>query len=173
MRWRAGKARYGWIHVREGKSKNATRNVPMTGRVSSAVAPLLDQQKNSPWMFPGESDDRPILATSLAHAHTRVCRKGKGKNRLYIFPKEFVIHSCRHTALTRLGEAGADAFTIMKLAGHSSVTVSQRYVHPTPEAVERAFYRLEALNRDALKTPQMQKLPTDVPTSIGEIAVSH
>jgi len=52
--------------------------------------------------------------------------------------------------LTRIGEAGADAFTIMKLAEHSSVTVSQRYVHPTPEAVERAFDRLEALNRSAL-----------------------
>jgi hypothetical protein len=55
--------------------------------------------------------------------------------------------------LTRLGEAGTDAFTIMKLAGHSSVTVSQRYVHPTPEAVERGFDRLEALNRLALEAP--------------------
>jgi hypothetical protein len=34
----------------------------------------------------------------------------------------------------------------MKLAGHSSVTVSQRYVHPTPESCEMAFERLEALN---------------------------
>ena len=48
--------------------------------------------------------------------------------------------------LTRLGEAGADAFTIMRIAGHSSVTVSQRYVHPTPEGMERAFERLENLN---------------------------
>jgi hypothetical protein len=44
--------------------------------------------------------------------------------------------------LTRLGEAGADAFSIMKIAGHSSVTVSQRYVHPTPEGMDRAFDRL-------------------------------
>jgi hypothetical protein len=49
--------------------------------------------------------------------------------------------------LTRLGEAGAEAFAIMKIAGHSSVTVSQRYVHPTPEGMERAFERLESLNR--------------------------
>jgi hypothetical protein len=27
--------------------------------------------------------------------------------------------------------------------GHSTVTVSQRYVHPTPETLERAFQRLE------------------------------
>jgi hypothetical protein len=48
--------------------------------------------------------------------------------------------------LTRIGEAGADAFTIMRIAGHSSVTVSQRYVHPTPEGMERAFDRLQKLN---------------------------
>jgi len=47
---------------------------------------------------------------------------------------------------TRLGEAGAGAFTIMRLMGHSTVTVSQRYVHPSPEAVELAFERLTAMN---------------------------
>ena len=48
--------------------------------------------------------------------------------------------------LTRLGEAGVDAFTIMRITGHSSVTVSQKYVHPSPESIERAFAKLEALN---------------------------
>jgi hypothetical protein len=43
--------------------------------------------------------------------------------------------------LTRLGEAGTDAFTIMKIAEHSSVTVSQRYVHPSPDSLEQAFER--------------------------------
>jgi hypothetical protein len=51
--------------------------------------------------------------------------------------------------LTRLGESGADTFTIMKIAGHSSVTVSQRYVHPSPESLERAFERLDAMNSSA------------------------
>ena len=53
--------------------------------------------------------------------------------------------------LTRLGEAGVDAFTIMRIAGHSSITISQRYVHPSPESVERAFARLEAFNQAPLK----------------------
>jgi hypothetical protein len=51
--------------------------------------------------------------------------------------------------LTRLGEAGVGAFTIMKIAGHSSITISQRYVHPSSEAMERAFERLEDLNANA------------------------
>jgi len=66
-------------------------------------------------------------------------------------PAGFVLHSLRYTCGTRLGEGGADAFTIMRLMGHSSVTISQRYVHPTPEALERAVERLEGLNQKAQK----------------------
>ncbi len=62
-------------------------------------------------------------------------------------PTDFVPHSLRHPFGTRLGEAGADAFTIMRLMGHSTVMVSQRYVHPSPESMERAVSRLEALNK--------------------------
>ncbi len=51
--------------------------------------------------------------------------------------------------LTRLGEAGVDAFTIMRIAGHSSITISQPYVHPSPESLEQAFEKLQSLNRRA------------------------
>ena len=75
------------------------------------------------------------------------------------FPPDFVIHSLRHTMLTRLGEAGVDAFTVMRIAGDSTLSVSQRYVHPTPETLERAIGRLdsqveagEAEKRQALAT---------------------
>ncbi len=51
------------------------------------------------------------------------------------------------TFLTRLGHSSADAFTIMKAAGHGSVVISQRYVHPTPERLETALTNLEAYNK--------------------------
>ena len=66
-------------------------------------------------------------------------------------PTDCVIHSLRHTFLTRFGEAGADAFTIKKVAGHSSVTISERYIHPTPEGQERAFERFANLNQTAVE----------------------
>jgi hypothetical protein len=79
--------------------------------------------------------------------------------------------------LTRLGESGVEAFTIMRIAGHSSVTVSQRYVHPTPEAVERAFVRLEALNqasRDEVSPVEKRLLPATVSATVNEdVALSH
>lgn len=144
-----GAARHGWLEVREGKSKAAQRAVPITTRVKGMLSERQTASKSN-WVFPGDSPDLPVLGTSLAHMHAKVCRPGKGKSRLYKFPAQFVLHSLRHTALTRLGEAGADAFTIKTLAGHSSVAISQRYVHPTPETVELAYDRLEALNRKAL-----------------------
>ena len=158
----AGNARYGWLHVRSGKSRNAKRNVPLTGRVAAMLV-ARQGQAGSPWVFPGDSPERPLLGTSLAHMHTKTCRPLVGKKRLHILPKDFVLHSLRHTCLTRLGEAGADAFTIMKLAGHSSVTISQRYVHPTPESVERAYDRLEALNRVALAEANGEDSPQKTP----------
>jgi integrase len=45
-----------------------------------------------------------------------------------LFAGDFVLHSLRHTMLTRLGESGVHAFTIMRIAGHSNIVVSQRYI---------------------------------------------
>jgi site-specific recombinase XerD len=53
----------------------------------------------------------------------------------------FVVHSIRHTFLTRMGLTGVDIFTLMRIAGHSSVTVTQKYMHPSDENMERAFER--------------------------------
>ena len=65
---------------------------------------------------------RLLLVTSINHLHQKA-RAIVGLGR------DFVIHSLRHTMLTRLGESGVNAFTIMRIAGHSSIAVSQRYVH--------------------------------------------
>jgi len=37
----------------------------------------------------------------------------------------------------------------MKIAGHSTLTISQRYVHPASETMESAFERLEGMNERA------------------------
>ena len=66
--------------------------------------------------------------------------------------------------LTRLGESGVDAFTIMRIAGHSSVVASQRYIHPAPEAVKRAFERLQSYGDFALIEPKRQLPATDSAT---------
>jgi integrase len=93
---------------------------------------------------------KPCLVTSLDHLHKKLTAD-------LLLPKDRVIHSLRHTFLTRFGEAGADAFTIRKVAGHSSVTISERYIHPTPEGQERAFERFANLNQTAVEKAEKGK----------------
>ena len=62
----------------------------------------------------------------------------------------------------------------MKLMGHSSVTVSQRYVHPSPETLEGAVERLQALNvkkgREALPDGQKRQLPATITATFAAAA---
>jgi hypothetical protein len=60
-----------------------------------------------------------------------------------------------------------DAFTIMRIAGHSSIVVSQRYIHPTPEAVERAFERLQLFGDFAANKPKRLP-PATVSATLAE-----
>jgi integrase len=103
-----------------------------------------------------------MLNSSLDHLHKELRTTLK-------MPPGFVLHSLRHTYGTRLGEGGADAFSIMRLMGHSSVTISQRYMHPTPEALEMAVQRLEALNQKAIQS--LPKMATDPKTDTSGVAV--
>jgi integrase len=133
--------RFGYIRIREGKSRNAKRAVSLTGRVKT----MLDERRKTascPLVF-ATVNHGPYRGTYLNRLH----QKSREKLKL---PADFVLHSLRHTMLTRLGEAGVDAFTIMRIAGHSSIMMSQRYVHPSSEALGRAIERLEAQNEDAM-----------------------
>jgi integrase len=57
--------------------------------------------------------------------------------------RPFVVYTLRHTFLTRLGEAGCDAWTLARIAGHSSIAISARYVHPSNDAVMNVFSRMQ------------------------------
>jgi integrase len=152
----ASGSKFGHVHIPGGKSKNAKRNLSLTPRVSAMLEERKRRSKGAQFAFVG-MDGTPFLVSSLDHQHTDF-------RRVLGLPAEFVIHSLRHTMLTRLGESGADAFTIMRIAGHSSVVVSQRYVHPSPESLENAFERLEKLN--ASKGQVKLGVPTESPTAV-------
>ena len=77
--------------------------------------------------------------------------------------KHFVLHSIRHTFLTRLGASGCDAWTLAKVAGHSNIRVSAHYVHPQESALEAALLRLNPL---APKLPPVPQLMSEAETEI-------
>jgi integrase len=136
-------ARYGYLTVRASHAKNSkSRNIPL----NRAFNVLINQSATDGYVFHRENGSR-LYQTWLDEQHRAV-------RETLSLPEDFVLHSCRHTFGTQLGEAGADAFTIMKLMGHSTVTMSQKYVHPSPELLETAMNRLEALNQSKAQTPK-------------------
>jgi integrase len=144
-------ARLGYIQIREGGAKHRKRQLSMTPRVHVMLENRRRFLPKEAFVFPGRSKGTHILVSSLDHQHTLARAAAvvlvEEDDRTEKLPPEFVIHSLRHTFGTRLGESGAEPFTIMKAMGHSSVTVSQKYVHPTPDTMEKAFERLEAMNQ--------------------------
>lgn len=136
-------AERGYIYINKGKSKYAKRYIPLTERARRV---LLAQKEISRSQFVWVGEDRHRKASR--HWAAEQFRNIRIKLGL---PWDCVLHSTRHTFCTRLGEAGADAFTIQKLAGHSSIVISQRYVHPTPRSLESAIDRLESISKPKKK----------------------
>ena len=74
--------------------------------------------------------------TGLQDCECGVDREGKIERKPALLTP-WVLYSFRHTFLTRLGESGCDAWTLARFAGHSSITISSRYVHPSENAMSR------------------------------------
>lgn len=117
--WRDVNATGTEIHVTKGKTKFARRRIPLTARAAKILSEL---PRDGTHVF--TRNKRSLTLDWMSHEFMRARKRLK-------IPPECVLHSTRHTFCTRLGEKGADAFAIQRLAGHSSITISQRYVHPT------------------------------------------
>jgi integrase len=127
----------GWVfpagslsgHLEESSAKishgDATKKLTAA---SAAYRAWLKHGANGDWLAAVESASR--LDRKYLERHSGVIQAGW---------KSFQPYCLRHTALTMLGESGCDAFTLARIAGHSSITITQRYIHPQADAIERAF----------------------------------
>ncbi len=129
----------GLIQIAQGKTKAARRLLPMVPEVYRTLTERWEAQGKPAqgWVFPSGSASGHFDENSAKNQHiaARTILQKAG-----IEP--FEPYCLRHTALTRLADAGCDAFTLAKIAGHSSITITQRYCHPQAEAIERAFAKL-------------------------------
>ncbi|MGH7799410.1 MAG: tyrosine-type recombinase/integrase [Thermodesulfobacteriota bacterium] len=57
--------------------------------------------------------------------------------------KSVSFHTLRHIFATRLVLTGVDIATVSKPLGHSSIHMTMRYSHPTPEALKNAVSVLD------------------------------
>src|SRR5215469_14562260 len=115
--------------VTHGKTAAARRVLPMTPRVRAMLRDRWEANKRplEGWVWPAATRSGHIEASSLRKQHRKALRD--------CGVRPFVLYSLRHTFLTRLGESGCDVWTLARIAGHSSVSISSRYVHPSEDAV--------------------------------------
>ena len=135
LKWEQVNFEERWVYIPKGKSKFARRKIPLTKRAEKILRELPRDGEHV-FILQKPKRKRGITGDWLSHAFQRVRVKLE-------LPEECVLHSTRHTFCTRLGEKGADAFAIQRLAGHSSIVISQRYVHPAAARLDAAIALLE------------------------------
>ncbi len=136
VNWRNGAN--GTVFVAQGKTAAARRVVPMSIRLKFVLETRweLAGKPADGFVWPAPTKSGRFEQSTLLKRH-RNALAGAKVNGAPIRP--FVMYSARHTFLTRLGESGCDAWTLARIAGHSTISISMRYVHPSQEAVERAM----------------------------------
>jgi integrase len=138
INWESG--RNGVLLIAKGKTKAARRVLPLSPRVRTVLENRwkLAEEPGQGWVWPAETKEGHINHDSVKLQH----KKALGVAKI----RPFEIYSIRHTFLTRLGESGCDTWTLARIAGHSNISISQRYVHPSEDAVLNALSRLSGHN---------------------------
>ena len=105
------------------KTKNGRpRRIPISPTMRSVLA---EQPKATPWVFTNPRTGKPY--TTVAASFNRAVERAG------IRTGDVTPHTLRHTALSRMIEAGYDDYTVMAISGHSSTRMLARYAHPTEE----------------------------------------
>jgi integrase len=158
--------RYGSLLIEQGKTAAARRVIPMTPRVRQRLE-IRWESAGRPvegWIWPAQTKSGHVEPSSLRKGHAKAFQtiaaeaaKWGGKS-----VRPFVLYSLRHTFLTRLGESGCDAWTLARIAGHSSIAISNRYVHPGEDAILAAVERLggHKIEHSANKPPAQLQVAT-------------
>jgi integrase len=136
--WDCG--RNGVLLITKGKTKAARRVLPLSPRVRIVLRNRwkLAGEPGEGFVWPAETKDGHINHDSVKLQHKKALKLSR--------VRPFEVYSIRHTFLTRLGESGCDVWTLARIAGHSNISISQRYVHPSEDSVLNALSRLSGHN---------------------------
>jgi len=149
--WATG--RNGAVSVTHGKTEAARRIVPLTPRARAILQAKweLAERLEEGWVWPRK--------TKSGHAEPSTVKKQHAKAIKLSNVRPFVLYTFIHTMLTRLGESGKiDVWTLARIAGHSSIRVSMRYVHPSDDHI------LSALGGHKTGYSAEINLPVEIPS---------
>lgn len=125
--------------IDKGTKGKRRRTVPIIPEIRPMVARRLDAVGRDPMarLFTGPRGGRITTAVlrDATHWDEVVVRLGYEHLRR---------HDLRHTGLTWMADAGVPLHVLRKIAGHGSLTTTQRYLHPNRRSVDLAGAALSA-----------------------------
>jgi integrase len=115
---------WGTISIRRGlKRKDRRRDIPITEDMAAVLLKLLAESKCD-YVFTSLHDhSAPLSANTLANQHRSIKKSCE-------FHPDAGIHALRHTFLTEAGRHTQNVKALQKLAGHSIIETTMRYIHP-------------------------------------------
>jgi len=115
--------------------------------INSAVKPIFQEMPDGPpssWLFPSTRGSRSAQASmSFRRAVAELgFNDGVGDER-----HKVVFHTLRHTYASWLAIDGVPLYTISKLMGHTTITMTQRYAHLCPDSNREAAEKITAISQ--------------------------
>ena len=118
-------------------SKGSDRVVFMTGRVAEMLQIL---PKDGELIFLSREGKQ---IKEISNAFDRAVKELGLNDGIEDSRDKLVFHSLRHSFASRLVERGVDLYTVSKLMGHSSISMTERYSHLRPDTLQAAVKTLE------------------------------
>src|SRR5207302_8242286 len=120
---------YGTVDIKRGlKRKARNRSIPITADMATVLRKLMAQSECE-FVFTSLRDhSNSLSANTLANQHRIIMKTCN-------FAPDSGLHTLRHTFLTEAGRHTKNLRALQKLAGHSRIETTMRYVHPDQDDV--------------------------------------
>ena len=151
----------GRLHI--GKAKAGGREQPLTPALVEILRKERQQRVDQDGFIftPRSSTAKHGHRMSLSKPYARAVKRA-GLDQTKVTP-----HTLRHTAITRLVEAGVDLPTIQRISGHKTLAMVLRYAHVSGSHIDAAMAALDrtipepvASDRNTAQTQLTQELHT-------------
>jgi integrase len=113
------------------------RSVPMNSVVKATLLEQRERVGNSEYVFPNRRTGKAL--TDIKNAFSAALKKAG--------IEDFRFHDIRHSAGTRMADAGVPITAVSDILGHADIRTTMRYAHATDEARRRAVNALEEASR--------------------------
>jgi integrase len=128
------------------KAKAGQREQPITPELAELLTREREMRDDREgWIFPSPHKDSNAGHRARMDRPFREAVKAAGLDAELVTP-----HVMRHTAITKLVQAGVDLPTIQRISGHKTLAMVLRYVHVHGQHIDQA---IRALGRTLPKLP--------------------